>query len=53
MDVILSALLVALLIIVTPIAVAVVLIIITGIRVSIEQARDHRKLMRGLDELLR
>ena len=53
MDLILNALLVALLIIVAPIALTVVLIIIGGIRVSIAQARDHRKLMRGLDELIR
>ena len=45
MDVILN-------IIVAPIALTVVLIIVAGIHVSIAKARDHRKLMRGLDELL-
>ena len=53
MDLILNLLIICALIVVAPLALAMLLIIIGGIRVSIAQARDHRKLMRGLDELIR
>ena len=53
MDLILNLLIICALIVVAPLALAMLLLIIGGIRVSIAQARDHRKLMRGLDELIR
>ena len=53
MNLILNLLIIAALIIVAPLALAMLLITATAITTTISQGRSRRRMMRGLDDLIR
>lgn len=53
MNLILNLLIIAALIIVAPLALAMLLITATAITTTIGQGRSRRRMMRGLDDLIR